>query len=314
MNELRQIFETVNIGLVILDRSLNIRTWNRWMANQSGMAEGSVAGSPIFSLFPNLNNPVFLRNCKSVLAFGNFAFFSQKLHGYLFPFAPPRSLQSRFDFMQQSCTMGPVRDENGAIDAIFLIVQDVTELAVYEKKLMEMNMQDGLTGILNRRYLDKRLEDEYQRAKRYERELSLIVFDIDFFKKVNDTYGHQCGDLILKNVAAGIASSIRKTDYLGRYGGEEFCCLLPETGIAGAVDVAERFRELVLSMENLYDDKIIKITISLGVARLTVSMNSAKEIFSRADEGLYQAKRTGRNRVVALDLLPEQLQSVSNFS
>ncbi len=313
MNELRQIFETVNIGLVILDRNLNIRTWNRWLAIHSGMTEEKVVGYPILSLFPKLDNPIFLRNCKSVLLFGNFAFFSQKLHGYLFPFAPPRSHRSRFDFMQQSCTMGPIRNEEGEIEAIFLIVQDVTELTAYEKRLMEMNMKDGLTGIFNRRYLDKRLEEEFQRARRYGRELSLIVFDIDFFKRVNDNYGHQCGDMILKNVAAKIAGIIRKADCLGRYGGEEFCCIMPETGISEAYNVAERFRELIQSMESSYDNDNVKITISLGVARLTESMESEKELFRRGDEGLYEAKRTGRNRVVVYDWTLAPIQAASNL-
>ncbi len=301
MNELRQIFETVNIGLVILDRDLKIRTWNRWMTIQSGMAEERVVGCALLSLFPNLDNQNFRRNCKSVLKFGNFAFFSQKMHRYLFPFAPPRALLSRFDFMQQSCTMGPVRNEEGEIEHIFLIVQDVTELTLYEKRLMEMNMRDGLTGIFNRRYLDRRLEDEFQRARRYGRELSLIVFDIDFFKKVNDTYGHQCGDMVLKNVAARIITVVRKTDSLGRYGGEEFCCILPETGLDEAMEVAERYREMIFDMDSPYNEQIVRISISLGVAGLTKAMNSGQELFGRADEALYEAKRMGRNRVVALD-------------
>jgi diguanylate cyclase (GGDEF)-like protein len=313
MNELRQIFETVNIGLVILDNELKVRSWNRWMALQSGVTEETVVGSPILSLCPHLNNPVFLRNCKAVRAFGNFAFFSQKLHGYLFPFPPPRSLSARFEFMQQSCTMGPIRNDEGVIESIFLIVQDVTELTVYEKKLVEMNMKDGLTGIFNRRYLDRRLEEEFQRARRYGREFSLIVCDIDFFKKVNDTYGHQCGDLILKNVSAKIASALRKTDCLGRYGGEEFCCILPETGLEQALLVAERVREMIQAMESLYEEQTVMVSISLGVSRLDERLTSEKELFSRADEALYEAKRTGRNRVMTLDPPAVQIKAVSNL-
>jgi diguanylate cyclase (GGDEF)-like protein len=312
MSELRQIFETVNLGLLILDCDLKVRSWNRWLALQSGMSEESVVGSQLLSLFPNLNNPLFLRNCKSVMKFGSFAFFSQKLHGHLFPFPPPHSNKSRFDYMQQSCTMGPIRNDDGVIESIFLIIQDVTELTLYEKRLVEMNMKDGLTGIFNRRCLDKRLEEEYQRARRYGRGLSLIVCDIDYFKRVNDNYGHQCGDLILKNVADKIASSIRKTDCLGRYGGEEFCCILPETLLEAALQVAERFRETVQAMESILNDNTVKVTISLGVAQLDEGMGSEKDLFARADLALYEAKRTGRNRVVSLDPLPVSLQPASN--
>ena len=299
MNNLRQIFDTVNIGLVILDRNLTVVAWNRWMTQHSGIKDVNIVGRPLFDFFPTLNEPVFKRNCKSVFGFGNFSFFSQKLHGHLFPFQPPRALDSGFQYMQQSCTIGPIRDDSGAIDSVFLVIQDVTELAAYEKKLLETNMMDGLTGIYNRRYLDKRLLDEFQRSRRYCRELSIIVFDIDFFKKVNDTYGHQCGDYILQNVSAKIASSIRNNDCLARYGGEEFCAILPETAPQSAMILAERFREAIESLENVYNEATtVKVTISLGVSGLDGQVSSATELFSKADEALYEAKRTGRNKVV----------------
>lgn len=306
MSKLSQIFNTVNIGLVILDRNLRVQEWNRWMTQQSGVAEKEILGASILEFFPSLDSPVFNRNCKSVLTFGNFAFFSQKLHGHLFPLPPPHLPEARFEFMQQSCTMGPIRDDEGAIESIFLIVQDVTELALFEGKLLEMNVKDELTGIHNRRYLDKRLEDEFQRSRRYCKDLSLIVFDIDFFKKVNDTHGHQCGDLILQNVAARIASSIRKTDCIARYGGEEFCCLLPETELKAAFILAERFRREIEEMVSSYDGQSIRVTISLGVTELDGRTNSSRQLFHKADEALYHAKNTGRNRVASLSQLPSE--------
>ena len=300
MNELQQIFNTVNIGLVILDTELKVRVWNRWMALQSGVAEESIVGTPLFDTFPSLNNQRFLRNCKSVLTFGNFIFFSQKLHGYLFPFKAPHSIESRFEFMQQSCTMGPIRGEGGKVGSLFLFIQDVTELATYEKKLLETNMRDGLTGIYNRRHLDKRLAEEFERSRRYGRSLSLIVCDIDFFKKVNDTYGHNCGDFILKAVAGTIGSSIRKTDFFARFGGEEFCCLLPETDLASAMVVAEKFRREIEAMDNVFQGTNVKVTISLGVSEQRESMPTPQAFFEKADQALYRAKKTGRNRVVSM--------------
>lgn len=298
MNSLRQIFDTVNIGLVILDRDLTVCDWNRWMAQQSGIKEEEIIGKPLFDFMPVLNNAVFNRNCKSVFAFGNFSFFSQKLHGHLFPFPPPRALNSDFKYMQQSCTIGPIRNDSGGIESLYLIVQDVTELAAYERKLLETNMIDGLTGVYNRRYLDKRLCDEFQRSRRYGSDLSIIVIDIDFFKKVNDSYGHQCGDLILQGVAGKIASSIRTIDCLARYGGEEFCCILPETTVQSALLLAERFRGAIEALESVYDETTVKVTISLGVSGINGGVSSSKEMFSKADEALYEAKNTGRNRAV----------------
>lgn len=295
-----QIFDAINIGLVILDRDLKIQKWNRWMEAHSGISEEKILGSSIFENFPNLNNPKFQRSCKSVFSFGNFCFFSQKLHHYLFPFKSISYSESLFEYMQQSCSIGPLRDENNVIQNLFIYVQDVTEVAVYEHKLLELNLKDGLTGIFNRRYMEVKLREEFGRCKRYGGELSIVMFDIDFFKKVNDDYGHQCGDFILKSVSSRISSIIRNVDYLFRYGGEEFCCMFPETEFDGAMQAAERFRKAVMEMENNFDKAIVKITISLGVAGLNDEITSADMFLKKADEALFRAKREGRNRVMPM--------------
>jgi len=299
MDETYQIFNTVNIGLVILDRDLRVQHWNRWMALHSGITSEEILGSSIFNFFPDLNNPRFLRNCQSVLAFGNLSFFSQKLHRYLFPFKPESFVDSKLQFMQQSCTMGPLRDHDNCIKSIFITIQDVTDMVIYEQKLLEMNLRDGLTGIYNRRFLEIRLKEEFERHKRYARNLSLIMFDIDFFKNVNDTYGHLCGDFILQSIASRVASLIREEDCLARYGGEEFCCILPETGINGAVIIAERIRNIISEAENNFHNVSLIVTVSLGVAETGQSIDTQEKLIKSADRALYEAKKTGRNRVVA---------------
>jgi len=297
LNELTQIFDTVNFGLVVLDRDIKIQYWNRWMAMHSGIPTDQIIGEPLFDFFPHLSTPSFNKNCKAVLSFGNFAFFSQKLHRFLFPFKPDSSFGYRFDLMQQSCTMGPLRSDDNSITGLFLIVQDVTELATYEQKLVEMNTKDALTGIYNRRFLESRLKDECDRQRRHAQQLSLIMIDIDFFKNVNDSYGHQCGDMVLQSVAAKAASIIRSTDFIARYGGEEFCCLLPETNAAAAEIVAENLRKHIEEMENSFENNVVKVTISLGISSF-VSEDSPDSLLKRADDALYQAKHSGRNRFV----------------
>lgn len=294
---IEQIFDAINLGIVILDTELKIHKWNRWMEIHSGIDADDIVGKSALESFPNLDNPRFIRSCKSVFSFGNFCFFSQKLHGYLFPFKSSSYVGSEFEYMQQSCAMGPLRDENNDIRYLFIYVQDVTEVAVYEQKLVEMNMRDGLTGTYNRRFMESKLNEEYFRHKRYSRPFSIIMFDIDHFKKVNDLYGHQCGDFILKSVSSRISASIRNIDFLFRYGGEEFCCMLPETNLAGAELVAERFRKAIMDMENNFNGSVIRITISLGVAELRNDTESPNAMMRQADEALYQAKRGGRNRV-----------------
>ena len=294
-----QIFDVINIGLVILDRDMKVYKWNRWMEVNSGIPADAITGRSIFDFFPDLKSDKFTRSCKTVFAFGNFCFFSQKLHKFMFPFKLSGYFDTKFDCMQQTCTMGPLRDENNAIRYLFIYVQDVTEVAVYEQKLMDMNMMDSLTGVFNRRFLESKLEEEFKRHKRYKRPLSIIMFDIDFFKKVNDEHGHQCGDYILKSVSKLTSGLIRNIDSLFRYGGEEFCCLLPETRIEGALIIAERFRVAIMEQENIFEGKSIHINISLGVAEMTEEVETHEMLLKKADDALYRAKREGRNRVVA---------------
>ncbi|RJQ49847.1 MAG: sensor domain-containing diguanylate cyclase [Nitrospiraceae bacterium] len=297
----QQIFDAINLGIVILDRDLKVQGWNRWMEVHSGIPVNDIINTDIFNSFPHLNNSKFIRSCKSVFTFGNFCFFSQKLHHYLFPFKTTSYSDFRFDYMQQSCAMGPLRNDNNEITNLFIYVQDMTEVAVYEHKLVEMNMRDGLTGIYNRRFLETKLKEEFNRHKRYGGVFSIIMFDIDFFKKVNDTYGHQCGDFILKSISSRVATLIRNVDFMARYGGEEFCCLLPETGIQAATAVAERFRSAIEHQENNFDGNLIKVTISLGVAEFKVEMESPHSLIKKTDEALYRAKREGRNRISVME-------------
>jgi len=298
---LQQIFNAINFGIIILDRDLKIQEWNRWMDVHSGRPADSVKNVSIFEAFPHLNNPKFIRSCKSVFTFGNFCFFSQKLHHYLFPFKTKSYSDTRFEYMQQSCAMGPLRNEKNNITHLFIYVQDMTEVAVYENKLVEMNLRDGLTGIYNRRFLESKLEEEFNRHKRYGGVYSIIIFDIDHFKDVNESFGHQCGDFIIKSMTARVSSLIRNVDYVARYGGEEFCCVLPETGIQAAARIAERFRIAVSQLENNFDDNVIKITISLGAAEFRENILSSSQLMKKADKALYRAKKEGRNRVATAD-------------
>jgi diguanylate cyclase (GGDEF)-like protein/PAS domain S-box-containing protein len=295
-----QLVDMLNIGIVVLDSSLNVCHWNRWMALHSGISADEIVGCNIFNFFPNLNTARFQRSCRAVLAFGNFSFFSQKLHRYLFPFKPVSSYGVKFDYMQQSCTMGQLRDENNVIKYLYITVQDVTELVAYEQRLIEKNVKDSLTETYNRRFLEECLSREFEKVKRYSRPLSLIMLDIDFFKHVNDMYGHQCGDFILKSIAAKTASVIRKVDILARYGGEEFCCLLPEAALNEALEIAERIRTTIAKAPFIFHDIRVPVTVSLGVSEMRDDVHSAEVLLKLADEALYEAKRGGRNKVASL--------------
>jgi diguanylate cyclase (GGDEF)-like protein len=295
-----QISDMINIGLVVLDKDLKVHFWNRWMALHSGIDSEQIVGQNLFDLFPNLNEPKFLRNCRSVFAFGNFAFFSQKLHSYLFPFPLTYSDKPRFDYMQQSCTMGPIRDEDKQVRYIFLSVNDVTEVVNYEEQLIEINRKDALTGIFNRRFFAQKLQEEFIRGRRHNRPLSLIMIDIDHFKQVNDSYGHQVGDEVLKAFATRMQDRIRKTDMLARYGGEEFACLLPETSGESALLLAKDLCQIVAEETWSCRDVNLQMTISIGIAEGRPEMADSEALLKKADDALYEAK-AGRNRAILYD-------------
>ena len=169
--------------------------------------------------------------------------------------------------------------------------------AQYHEEIYRMTIIDGLTQIYNKRYLYEALEREIIRGKRHERELSVLMFDIDHFKRINDVHGHLAGDYVLKEVARVVQARIRRDEVFARYGGEEFAIILPETPITGAVALAETLRQKVADHAFVFQADSIKVTISLGAALIEDGDRTAADLIKRADEKLYQAKRTGRNRV-----------------
>lgn len=309
---LDQLFDMIDIGLVVLDLQFNVCRWNRWMEIHSGIAAADIVGQPAFAFFPEMDTPRFRRNFKSVSTFGNFAFFSRKLHKYLFPLpVPPLSDDATvFNHMQQTCTMGPLRDEDQVIRHVYIMVQDVTEIACYERKLLEMNLRDGLTGAHNRRYLEIRMREEMERFSRYGRPFSVILQDLDLFKGVNDTYGHLCGDFVLRKFVELMTARLRKSDLFARYGGEEFCVFLPETPGERALHVAEELRALTENASFEWKGSRLSISISQGVSDIQSGEDTPDSVLERADRALYRAKTDGRNRVVSqfteLDAANEQ--------
>jgi diguanylate cyclase (GGDEF)-like protein len=176
--------------------------------------------------------------------------------------------------------------------------QRAEELRRSAEAASEMSMTDALTGLLNRYGLHRALQRELSEARRYGRPLSCLLIDIDFFKAVNDTYGHAAGDAALQQAARVIADSVRGSDVVCRYGGEEFLVLAPETGHEGARALAEKIREAFSA--RLFGDagRVFPLTLSAGVAQLSTG-ESGNDMIARADDALYHAKQTGRDRVEA---------------
>ena len=173
------------------------------------------------------------------------------------------------------------------------------ELKGANEQLRELALRDGLTGLYNHRHFLAVLDKEVERATRYKRPFSLILFDLDHFKQVNDTHGHVRGDIVLKAISALVQKKVRLSDVVARYGGEEYVVVLPETDIQGAVKLAERLRrdveKAVIAARNI----TIRVTISLGITAYTPGtiIKSNADVIDAADKALYHSKNTGRNKL-----------------
>jgi diguanylate cyclase (GGDEF)-like protein len=171
------------------------------------------------------------------------------------------------------------------------------ELQARIESLDRLARQDPLTGLLNRRALMEALEGELARALRYGGELSLVLLDVDHFKSINDRFGHSAGDEVLRRLGDVLGHSVRCVDAVGRYGGEEFMLVLPQTPLRGAQVFAEALRLRIAQV--VFESVPETVTVSVGIAGLDPNAGSAKALIDAADRALYRAKRSGRNRVVA---------------
>ncbi len=201
----------------------------------------------------------------------------------------------------------PILDENVKVSHVIEYTRDITERRKSEdekrrliEKLEYLSRTDGLTGLINRRALTDSLSYEIDRAKRYGSELSLILCDIDNFKDINDTYGHDSGDRALQTLSATLKSILRKPDIAGRYGGDEFMIVLPETSISGAENLAEKLLFAMRETElRFHDGTVIRLSMSIGVANLVGDREDENidSLVKRADHAMYLSKHAGRNRI-----------------
>ncbi|MDR3482787.1 MAG: sensor domain-containing diguanylate cyclase [Burkholderiaceae bacterium] len=186
------------------------------------------------------------------------------------------------------------------------IVAICLENVINIERLKHLGLMDMLTGVSNRRYVEQRLTEEIVRTRRRAGDLSCLYIDIDFFKQINDRYGHQCGDEVLREVATRVKAELRLSDTLGRFGGEEFVVLLPETQLSDACNVAERIRAGIANHPFVLGQETLQVSASIGVAVIDLALPDqsiellGQRMLAEADQALYCAKKAGRNRVRAI--------------
>ncbi|OLS59553.1 GGDEF domain-containing protein [Pseudomonas putida] len=298
------IVQSIDVGVVVLDRDYCVQVWNTFMENRSGVPPKDAISQSFFRLFPEVNEDWFRRKLDSVGTLGTAAFTVWEQRPYLVRFKNYQPITGQEDFMYQNTTLFPLRSTDSSISHFCLVIYDVTDVATNRHMLQSANAQlqklsstDRLTGLYNRGHWEDSLKVAYARHQRHGNATSLVMFDIDHFKRINDTYGHQAGDEVIRQVAALLREYVRDTDVAGRYGGEEFGVVLSDTDKHGAVAFAERLRKAVEELEVKHEGLTIRFTISLGVADLGQPSDSHADLIAWADQALYASKKGGRNQV-----------------
>lgn len=298
------IVQSIDVGVVVLDRQYRVEVWNSFMENHSARTARDAAERSFFELFPEVDEGWFRNKVENVVTLGTPAFTIWEQRPYLVRFKNYQPITGLEDFMYQNTTILPLVATNSKIEHLCVIIYDVTGVAVNKRQLQTMNDQfkqlsrtDRLTGLNNRGHWEEELKREHARHRRYGSNAALVIFDIDHFKTVNDTYGHQAGDTVIQCMAKVLREQLRDTDIAGRYGGEEFVVLLPDVDAAGGRLFAERLRLLVERLQVSHEGQVIPFTISLGVADFSEPSHDHQQVIQWADQALYSSKRNGRNQV-----------------
>ncbi|MDC7232556.1 MAG: diguanylate cyclase [Spirochaetales bacterium] len=324
-------------GIFCVDSEFRILFWNQRMEIWTGRSSADAEGMDVRDIFPSLRKKFYSLMVKQVFDSGSTALFSYQLHKDLFPFegakgnafciqsqvvrshSPdlPNEIIAVFSLQDISSLVNQIQQTNEAKDQVMELLEKMKkteeELRISNEELKKAASTDPLTGLNNRRSMMKIIGNEEIRHNRYNNPFSLILTDIDGFKKFNDTFGHGCGDYILKHLGALFNSLKRPSDAVCRWGGEEFLILLPETDIVNAGRMAERLRSAVEQENFDFEGKTHKVTMTFGVSSIEVDTNAARMIV-HADEALYHGKNNGKNRVVLNTELPDSDQSDSDES
>lgn len=298
------VVQGIDVGIVVLDLEYKVCVWNGFMQNHSGRTVREASGQSFFALFPEVPEAWFRHKVDSVVALAMPAFTVWEQRPYLVRFRNYQPITGYEDQMYQNTTLLPLMSSNSKIEHVCLIIYDVTSAAINRQQLQNLNAQleqqaqiDSMTGLFNRGRWEETLKHEFARSSRYGSMAALLMFDIDHFKKINDTYGHPAGDKVIQTLAQTVGQSIRETDIAGRYGGEEFAVLLPGVDSMGARLFAERLRKRVEALKVFHEGQEIQFTISIGIADMGEKPKTHEHLIQLADQALYESKHSGRNKV-----------------
>ncbi|MFT4929956.1 MAG: diguanylate cyclase (GGDEF)-like protein [Phenylobacterium sp.] len=295
-----------SVGLIILDKRLHVTFWNRFMELHSHVKADEIINQKLVSFFPDINELWLSKKINATFILGNQGSTSWEQRPYLLKMPSTQSSIDDVDFMYQNCSYFPIKNPNNKIIAVGILIHDVTEMAVTQGllenvtnkavELEKINSLDYLTGLYNRQFFFEQLGQDVARCRKLGWGLTVAIIDADHFKAINDTYGHQAGDQVLKDLSKRLHKTLRATDSLCRYGGEEFALILPNVEPAQAYSICDRIRAEVSSTPILYKDQEMNIAVSIGISQMAID-KTLEEMIGEADSALYVAKKKGRNRV-----------------
>jgi len=286
-NLLRQqaiMIDQIHDAIIATEPPGTITRWNAGAEKMLGYSEEEIVGKSISALFPQADEPSFTEKLKSLGAAGEH-------------FGIELSLRRKDGkVLPTHMSLTPVRDKSGRITSTIGYALDITRQKELEAKLEELATVDELTGAFNRRHLQIHGPLELQRARRFHHPLAILLLDLDHFKRINDEFGHQFGDLVLATLSELCRKQLRPSDMFVRYGGEEFVILMPETALAEAIGAAKRLVDQVRGTVFSLNPRI-GLTVSIGVSELRSSDQNLSSVINRADSAMYSAKEHGRDRV-----------------
>ncbi|WP_191117426.1 GGDEF domain-containing protein [Vibrio campbellii] len=298
-----QILDTMDSGLIVLDQDYKVCVWNSFMQSYSGILSQNILGECLFDHFEELPRTWLETKLKTSADLETRSFSSWENRPYLFKFNNFSPVSNSSNLMFQDIVITPLRSLSGDVSHIAIQINDVSETArnrihlrETNQHLSEISRKDGLTGLFNRAYWEQSLKEEFAQLKVIEGASSLVIFDIDHFKKVNDTYGHHTGDEVIRRTSSLLRKTARSSDICGRFGGEEFTVLLPHTNQEQANYFAERLRKRIEQEIVKVEEFLINYTISIGVCEYKSYFDSHTQWLKSADAALYRAKESGRNQ------------------
>ena len=300
-----QVIGDLDAGLIVLDNDYQVCAWNDFMQSYSGITSDKILGRVIFDVIPELPEKWLRKKINASFTLNSRGFSCWEDRPYLFKFKNFTPISNGLTEMRQNITFSPLTSLNGQVSHVSLVINDVTDIAKNKLHLQESNQQlsnlsktDGLTKLFNRAYWESCLKREFEQAKISGATSSVVIFDIDHFKKVNDTYGHTVGDDVIRNAADLLRKTSRNTDICGRYGGEEFTVILPGTNAEQALYFSERLRKRIEKTVIECDSSRSSITykISLGICELSVENDDYLTWLEMAHKALYYSKEHGRNQ------------------